>query len=375
MLFTEAISIGEIYKIHGCVTNPSSLVVTQEDYADFNDRNAYLAAKLLTIFVEHPIIFIGYSISDTNILEIIGSIIKCVDKKNIDKLKDRLIFVDWAAGKEFEFKDSTLFLPENKVLPIKLITTDSFEPLFDTLSTLKRQIPVKLLRKLKDSVVEFVKSNNATSQIIVKDLDKINDDTTVEYAIGIGLSTTLSTQGYKGIGVMDIIEDILFDNKGLDAKVLIETTFPSLIKGSAYMPIYKYLNKSGYLNPDCTVNQTKFALLQKKFPIKANSPKCFMEQSYKNRTADIRKNHKDVNSIVGNYDTFHAMVYIPLLDIASIDPTQLIIFLRGTFKSLPNPNVTAFKKLVCLYDFIATCDALAKGNRSGEVASAPVSGK
>lgn len=137
LLFSESISIGEIYKIHGSVDIPQSLIVTEEDYNDFNSRNAYLAAKLLTIFVEHPIIFIGYSLSDENIQQIIDSIVKCVDTKNLEKLKDRLIFVEWEKNADYDMRDSTMKLPENKVLPIKLIKTDSFEPVLETLSTLK----------------------------------------------------------------------------------------------------------------------------------------------------------------------------------------------------------------------------------------------
>lgn len=64
-------SIGEIFKIHGCVSDPGSIVLTTEDYDKFADDKKYLSAKLFTFFVEHPLIFIGYSANDPNIKSIL----------------------------------------------------------------------------------------------------------------------------------------------------------------------------------------------------------------------------------------------------------------------------------------------------------------
>lgn len=354
LLFSESISIGEIYKIHGCVSRPQSLIVTQDDYNDFNNRNAYLAAKLLTIFVEHPIIFIGYSLSDENIQQIIDSIVKCVDPKNLDKLKDRLIFVEWAKGSEFEMKDSSMKLPDNKVLPIKLIKTDSFEPIFDTLSTLKRQIPIKILRKLKNSVVEFVKSSSPSSQIFVKDIDSITDETNIEYAIGVGVASQfISSQGYKAIDTTDIIDDVLNSSKNYDAIQLIESTFPTMLKGNVYIPVFKYLRAANLLNKNASLNASGISKLKSKFDLRQNVPICFLPpKSYLNKLAEIKRNHKDVNSIDKAFDKKHSLIYIQLLDHKNIDLNQLQKYLRVCFKDETLKKTTDFRKLVCLYDYL-----------------------
>jgi hypothetical protein len=93
LLFSDAHSVGEIYKIHGSATDPESIILTARDYERFNERNPYLAAKLLTIFVEHPVIFLGYSLSDSDVTAVLVSIAKVLTTENLSRLRDRLIFV------------------------------------------------------------------------------------------------------------------------------------------------------------------------------------------------------------------------------------------------------------------------------------------
>ena len=60
LAFSVIQGIAEIYKIHGSIEKPDTIVINEQDYVKFEKHSAYLAAKLMTIFMEFPIIFIGY---------------------------------------------------------------------------------------------------------------------------------------------------------------------------------------------------------------------------------------------------------------------------------------------------------------------------
>ena len=88
--------LGEIFKIHGCVSAYKSLVFTQSDYENFARRKAYLSAKLLTFFSEHPLLFIGYSASDPNIQSILSDIDECLPKRGSNSgLIENLYILEW----------------------------------------------------------------------------------------------------------------------------------------------------------------------------------------------------------------------------------------------------------------------------------------
>lgn len=75
LIFSALQGVAEIYKIHGSVEAPDSIIINETDYQKFESKCAYLAAKLMTIFMEYPIVFMGYSISDSNIQNILKSIV------------------------------------------------------------------------------------------------------------------------------------------------------------------------------------------------------------------------------------------------------------------------------------------------------------
>ncbi len=112
------------------------MVLSSSDYEKFNKKNAYLSAKLLTIFIEHPVIFLGYSLNDQNIREIMNSIVECLSPVQLNTLSNRLFFVerskvDRPAGitsRDIEFNG----IP----LTITRVVVDNFSHIYHTIAQL-----------------------------------------------------------------------------------------------------------------------------------------------------------------------------------------------------------------------------------------------
>jgi hypothetical protein len=241
LLFSHIQGIGEIYKIHGSVEQPRSLVVTSDDYSTFERKNPYLASKLLTFFVEHPIVFIGYSLTDKNILSILNSILSCLSPSNVKKLSDRLVFVQWDPACTKDRIERTILSVEGQNLLVMQVTVGSMHGVYEALGKIKRQLPAKLLRMLKEQVYQLVHTASPSEKLLVQDIDAATDFHDVEFAVGVGIQERLRDKGYTAISRIDLMRDLLQNDGGFNAKLIVSQTLPQLLKHSPYIPVFKYL--------------------------------------------------------------------------------------------------------------------------------------
>lgn len=206
-----------------------------------------MSAKLLTIFVEHPIIFLGYGLGDVNIRNIFSEIAECLTVEQLDKIKDNFIFISPAFGNEEEFNKNTLTWGKHSIVINEFIIED-YGVVYQSLSKIQSSMPIKLARKLQDMVCKFVYSAEAQNNILFGDINSpdIDDE---KAAIYFGRAETVTQIGFSQFTIDDILEDILFDNKPyLVNKQLIEKTFKNIRSsaGSTLLPIYKYVKALGY---------------------------------------------------------------------------------------------------------------------------------
>lgn len=251
LIFSAIQGIAEIYKIHGSVETPESLVINADDYAAFEQRSKYLAAKLMTIFMEYPIIFMGYSLSDINIQKIIQNIAECLTNKQLDILKDRFIFIDYVEDMDsYEISETMLSLQNNAVLQMKRIQLSDYSLLYNALREKKASVPVRILRRFKEDLYEFTITNEPTSELRVAYIDdnRVSDD---DLVLAIGSKLAFSVKGLKGISVDEWYRNLLLNDLPYSPDELLDNAFPKLYKaGDSRIPYFKFLKHSTKIRPE-----------------------------------------------------------------------------------------------------------------------------
>ena len=348
LIFSAIQGIAEIFKIHGSVEDPDSLVINEQDYIDFDRKSAYLAAKLMTIFMEYPIIFMGYSISDVNIQKIIRSIIDCLDIQQMQVLKDRFIFVEYQPGKVgIEVSPYTIMV-DDKPLLMKRVVVEDFKLIYHALEGKRSKLPVRILRRFKQELYDFTVTNTPTATMRVASIDdgRVKDD---EMVIAIGKYSDYGLRGLHGLKADEWYRNIVIDDIEFSADELLQYAFEDLMKqNSGRLPVNKYLAEAKGNYPTCTElskKQTFDNIISK--TIKDNRG-CLgdynsVEQIWRNETASLEK----------------ATRLIAHLPEADIDIDELEAVLKKIFAD--NMNIlqnsrsairTNVRRLIMIYDYL-----------------------
>ncbi len=348
LIFSSIQGIAEIYKIHGSVEEPDSIVINESDYVKFDNNSAYLAAKLMTIFMEYPIIFMGYSISDVNVQNIIRSIVNCLDEGQVKVLEDRFVFVEYKRDMIGAEVSPYTIMVDNKPLGMRKIVLGNFMPLYQAMENKKAKLPVKILRRFKQELYDYTLTNTPTAGLRVAALDdiRVSDD---ELVLAIGKVSDLGLKGLSGIDSNEWYRNIVIDDLDFSADELLEYAYPKVLKqNSGRLPVNKYLVEATKEFPDC---------------IKLSKKQNF--------DAIISATIKRSRRCLGNYTTVRqiwnqekdslerATRLISHLEENQIDVDELEKVLKGLFEDdvniLQNENSQVrinVRRLIMIYDYL-----------------------
>lgn len=168
ILRTDYQSIGEILKIHGGISDPESLILTEEDYDEWAEKKKYLSAKLLTYFAEHPVLVFGYSVKDTNVQRILSDIDEILASEG--GLVDNIYFLEWIKNiSNIETYEREKRIPtiDNNSIRVNYVQSKSFDWVFNAFGQGGNieGVNLKLLRTVMANTYDIIKTKAPRNEI------------------------------------------------------------------------------------------------------------------------------------------------------------------------------------------------------------------
>lgn len=349
-------NIAEIYKIHGSATDANSIVITEADYKKFNASRKLIIAKMLTLFAESPIVFLGYSFTDENIQTIIVDFLGCLSPEQLENIREHFIFISYKKGEQsLKEIQRTIITQAGDEIPITEIRTDNFELVYDTLNKITPGIsPIKIRetkRVIKNIVDTSITSEQAESVIVgIDDLSNI-DLTSKPLAIAIGYKENILNK--FGYGLFDdelIFEDILYNNKNFDADSMCIDRFKS-IPSTRLLPVFKYI-KNATMEPSSDSRLYKYIELHNSVE-KIIAKK--VEKSIKN--LPVFYNYEELLSEIETKTDVNKKSGLLLKNIRnfSLEQVREMCKIIYNYDKISTKTSTHFKRCVMYLDLLENC--------------------
>lgn len=176
--FDNTSGSAELFKIHGCCTNPDSIVINSSDYERFDKNSILISAKILSSLITSPIIFLGYSLSDANVRKIISDFTSQLPREDSRISANRIIIVERKTG-IIELNQS--IIQDSEIGSYTLIQTDNYKAIYDKISSINQGLTPYEIRRYQDVLKKLIISHGAKGTLDAvllspKDLNSIEKD-------------------------------------------------------------------------------------------------------------------------------------------------------------------------------------------------------
>jgi len=342
LIFANITGIGEIYKIHGSVSDAKSLVLTSKDYEYFEEKSSYLIAKLLTIFLEYPIVFLGYSLNDRNIRNIFATISDCLSQQKLDELKDRLIFVEYS--EEEKISEFLMQFENGNNVKMNCISTSNFAKVYESILAIHSKYNPSVLRHLRKDIYELANSSKPTERIVATGFENLEDISDAEqFILGVGV-----VKNGHMIKAEQLYEDIVFDNQYFNANLVVEEYLPELLKNnSGGLPMYKYLQGyQGEVFERVKNNVLKYTEVDK-----------FLNEQLRKQKITYHKTYPELSvskviELEGEEQAYRKLIFLEEKEINCVELlTYLQEYLKRNTPKCLNGN-SELKRLIRMYDLL-----------------------
>lgn len=335
--FTETIGWSELFKIHGSVSEPSSIVLNSNDYKKYDKNSILISAKIISTMVNSPILFLGYSLTDRNIVNLLSDFSSQLPKSDDSEIYNKIILVEYDPG-NLEISETIQSNSTGKIGYTHL-KTDNYKLIFDKISNIDEGLTPFEIMKYNDAIRNLIVTSGtqgALRSVLIAptDLDNIIDDINQNKPVVVAMGDT------KTIFVNPTPTYYINDYVSKKFEIMPENAlrFLALEQNNSRYPFIRHYNKIEFEKS----NLEPFEIIR-----------------LKKKMTDLGENGPDINKIKDTIPNKFQIVYTSISEIIKeniklVDQINLIIYNCDHLeqKSLDNyvqdmalPNfITMYKK-------------------------------
>ena len=321
---------GSLYKIHGCISQPCKIIITEEDYNCFNQKYELIRAQLLSLFIHNPIIFMGYNLGDDNIKSILKTIFTYIEpnSEEAEKIRGNFLLVEYEKDSlNEEITEHDIDLEGFSTIRINKIKTDNYISIYQGISDLKLPISAMDVRKVQN-IVKEIYAGGEIKVTITEDPETLKNGDKI---LAIGSSKTITYQ-YQTSSELMINYFKIIDEFNSQILILIDKYN---LQSNQWFPIYGFSKINRNIK---SINKLKQQQEDK------------LVQFKEDVLVVCKSKYKTIESIqtcteISNSNKNDAIVWAVLEGNISLELVEEYL------KEFENKATTDYRKLLCAYDY------------------------
>lgn len=237
-LFSTDAEFGELYKIHGSVSDPDSIVITNEDYVNLERTSAIINAKILSRLTESPILFLGYSLTDKNIRSLLKDLSDNMPF-SVSEAAERIGVVEYKKG--YMGIDETTM--DTDGVYYTNISTDNYSEIYKKIAKIDQGVPPIEISKYQDMIKQIIVTRGKSGELkhVLTSIGDLNNMPDLLKKRDIVVALGDSKYLYKIPNYVDYIKDYYLHPGNMTEEI----TLPFILKTpiQSTLPISKYIHK------------------------------------------------------------------------------------------------------------------------------------
>lgn len=260
--YSDSEGIGEIYKIHGTALKPATLVVTEQDYDNFNKISKIVTSKILSVLCDYPMVIMGYSMKDANVAGIIHDLMSSLDDEKLREVENNIVYVEYDETEMGIIRKSRIFPYGEKTIAITAISTGNFKRIFDEIADMTPSMSPLEIRKARQMVKEIVLSADGGGDVVLLGFDSLNQIPADKIVIAFADKDSMKklSGGLNFYTSDQMVNDILNDCERHSPTDVINyfNASPNRMTQDEYWPIFHFTRRAGMGKSDFSPKLVNF---------------------------------------------------------------------------------------------------------------------